>query len=704
MTWHPLGSDPSGYGNGICQQRFDAAGTAVGGEIDVNERTSDDQQIPTVTALNDGGWVVTWTSRNGSSYDVLQQRYDTRGAALGYETRVNTTIYSNGYNRASVVTALADGGRVVAWEGIPGSGSIYQQRYDADGDRVGGETLVNTYGPSEQIHTLTTGADAVSADAGPSRVMAAPSTLTSLDDLDGGDGYDTIEMSTAGTLDLTAPSALPGYEALLGTSGDDTFVFDADRSATFTLFDGGAGHDALRIVGGGSVSFEGRSFSGIEEIRLDDAGGTSIRVGDAATALLADARNGVADAVEIAGDLSPEALVGLVARGFERIAFVREGAAQVVTVGADEIVPMVDDVAETRVWRSIEARYDPDFSPTSLVVEKDDGWRITTTHVDGQRASTRFVDAGDTNAVFMEYTDFYTDGVRTRRSGLQPIGSPRERQHLGDDLCGRCADVDADGRRERRRVPFRKDVILRRRRHDRRRLGSDLRRRIAPRPLPCRRPDPGGVDRRRPFGGRHRIGRPRPHGDRRPGRRHGIRERHRSSRSASVSFRELLRSGGAGSSLWNGDDEARMGDRFLDPPARPLLRRLRCVRRAPPTDVRARSNGCRLRRAFARSAMWCGASTRSRRQPSRGTHEAPHEPTSPPRDPACLRAMWPRRAGCTFAAEGRGGDASAPRRSRRRLNQRTRISVAAPRGTFRRLAMVHFASHIGPWGSRGGVS
>jgi len=138
----------------IFQQRYDANGVKVGTENRVNTTTADNQQYAASTALADGGWVVTWTSYNqvaGGGAEIYQQRYAANGTAVGGEVRVNATTAAQ--QDTSQVTALAGGGWVVTWQstGQDGSGlGIYQQRYAADGTAAGGETRVNTYTASDQ--------------------------------------------------------------------------------------------------------------------------------------------------------------------------------------------------------------------------------------------------------------------------------------------------------------------------------------------------------------------------------------------------------------------------------------------------------------------------------------------------------------------------------------------------------------------------
>ena len=141
-------------------------------DIQVNTTTTDnEQQYPSVAALNDGGFVIVWSSQgeDGSGWGVFGQRYDANGNTIDGEFQVNT--YTIGDQRWASVAALEDGGFVVAWTSRDQDGSndgIYAQRFDADGDPIqrsdgqGGmvndEFLVNTttgnYQNSAHVTTL----------------------------------------------------------------------------------------------------------------------------------------------------------------------------------------------------------------------------------------------------------------------------------------------------------------------------------------------------------------------------------------------------------------------------------------------------------------------------------------------------------------------------------------------------------------------
>ncbi|WP_417683881.1 tandem-95 repeat protein [Roseibium sp.] len=157
IVWSSYGQDGSSYG--VFGQRFDATGNPVGAEFQVNTYVNSTQYLPSVASLADGGFVVNWNSsgQDGSSYGIFAQRYDVDGDKVGGEFQVNT--YSNGYQFSNGdvsknVAGLADGGFVISWHdngGRDGSGyAVFAQQYDASGNAVGGEFQVNTYSTNTQ--------------------------------------------------------------------------------------------------------------------------------------------------------------------------------------------------------------------------------------------------------------------------------------------------------------------------------------------------------------------------------------------------------------------------------------------------------------------------------------------------------------------------------------------------------------------------
>ena len=121
VVWQSAGQD--GSGEGVFAQRFTATGERIGPEFQVNSQPLLSQTEPTVAALTDGGWVITWTDQNstdGSSWGIFAQQYDANGNPVGGEFQVNTTTAST--QQQPAVTGLTGGGYVISWTDPNNSG------------------------------------------------------------------------------------------------------------------------------------------------------------------------------------------------------------------------------------------------------------------------------------------------------------------------------------------------------------------------------------------------------------------------------------------------------------------------------------------------------------------------------------------------------------------------------------------------------
>jgi hypothetical protein len=136
-------------------QRFDALGNPTGAEFLVNTFTTGEQFGPGITGASDGGFVVEWSSgwEDGNSYGVAARRFDAAGNPIGTEFVVNT--YTTGSQGLGALAVEANGNLVAVWwdnSNRDGRGSaIFGQRYDAMGNRLGSEFQVNTYTWSDQV-------------------------------------------------------------------------------------------------------------------------------------------------------------------------------------------------------------------------------------------------------------------------------------------------------------------------------------------------------------------------------------------------------------------------------------------------------------------------------------------------------------------------------------------------------------------------
>lgn len=126
---------------------------ATGGEIQVNTTTTSYQVNPVVAADGAGGFLVVWHSfgQDGSDDSVQARRFDAAGTAVGVEFQVNTTVdYDQGFPSVAAIAGL---GFVVVWESFGPEGdadSVQARWFDAEGAAIGDELQVNTFTTSDQ--------------------------------------------------------------------------------------------------------------------------------------------------------------------------------------------------------------------------------------------------------------------------------------------------------------------------------------------------------------------------------------------------------------------------------------------------------------------------------------------------------------------------------------------------------------------------
>ncbi|MEP0520984.1 MAG: hypothetical protein ABJO09_14150 [Hyphomicrobiales bacterium] len=323
VSWTSSGQD--GSNSGIYGQRYDNAGVAVGSEFHINTGvTSSTQNEPSIASLSDGGFVVTWqdaSGADGNGYSVRGQLYGSDGIAIGSEFQVNTYTSSTQYQPS--VTGLVDGGFVVSWASKDQDGSnygIYAQRYDAAGVVVGSEFQINEFTSGRQylpsITALSQGGFVVSWSSdnqdgsgyGIYSKVYSPEVSYLIgglgsdllvggfgndqlnggaggDNLVGGGGNDILKGGFGNDV-LTGGS---GLDELNGGAGDDDLhIDDDDFDAIGDLnIDGGDGEDTLHHTGTHEldISFEDH---GIEHLNSgsgdDDVSGSyegnTINLGD----------------------------------------------------------------------------------------------------------------------------------------------------------------------------------------------------------------------------------------------------------------------------------------------------------------------------------------------------------------------------------------------------------------------------------------
>jgi len=143
---------------------FDADGTERISEFLVNENTDSGQYEPIVTELDNGSFVISWTTRDaeqdGSGYAVKARIFNADGTEQVSEFLVNSYTQNSQYD--SEITALEGGGFIITWssldhqQGDNDTSAVKARIFDADGNEIVSEFLVNNYIDGRQVNPNVT--------------------------------------------------------------------------------------------------------------------------------------------------------------------------------------------------------------------------------------------------------------------------------------------------------------------------------------------------------------------------------------------------------------------------------------------------------------------------------------------------------------------------------------------------------------------
>ncbi len=131
-------------------------------EARVNAQTSGNQNLPAVASLPSGGWVAVYqayfSSPTSRKFDVAARLISNQGLPTGTtDIVVNTTVAADQTNPD--VACFPGGKFVVVWQsdGQDGDlGGVVARVFDAAGDPLSGEVLVNTYTTGPQVFPRVT--------------------------------------------------------------------------------------------------------------------------------------------------------------------------------------------------------------------------------------------------------------------------------------------------------------------------------------------------------------------------------------------------------------------------------------------------------------------------------------------------------------------------------------------------------------------
>jgi len=329
IVWSAYGHSSDGSQWGVFGQRYDAAGNRLGGEFRINTYTTDDQLDAHVAMDANGNFVVVWSSFNqdGSGYGIFGKRFNAAGTAIGSEFRINQRTLHWQYEPDVAMDRF--GNFVVTWTSIGQDlpdvidAGVFARIYYADGSdfidptdpartRALGEFNVNALRLGDQnspVVTLSDNGTLAFAWVGPDadqtgvyyRVLGGQLNRTS---------SAPLSVYTLGNVYQSLSSSAPASSSLVltGTSGNDTFEFTgggtpgswvikvngvrhyATSGTTTVSFDGLGGYDTVIFKGTAGnetlyrwtdrAVFEGTGFvvtvSNVESLSAYGQGGTDV--------------------------------------------------------------------------------------------------------------------------------------------------------------------------------------------------------------------------------------------------------------------------------------------------------------------------------------------------------------------------------------------------------------------------------------------
>ncbi|MGV6858948.1 MAG: DUF4347 domain-containing protein [bacterium] len=144
----------------LVAQRYDASGNPVGGTININTTSANNQFDPDVAMDANGNFVVVWSSEDGSGdTNVVYRVFNNTGSPLTSELLANTT--TSGSQQFASVAYGGDGNFIITWSsqgqddgGDPNGWGVYARRFDGTTGAA-----IDTNGSTDEflVNATTTG-------------------------------------------------------------------------------------------------------------------------------------------------------------------------------------------------------------------------------------------------------------------------------------------------------------------------------------------------------------------------------------------------------------------------------------------------------------------------------------------------------------------------------------------------------------------
>ena len=287
VTWTTDGT--GGTNSGPRARIMNSDGTAFSGVLATATTTGGNQVGTTAAAIDGGGFVVFWFDED--THDLHGQRYNSNGARVGTEFDVENWTSTDISNIEA--TRMEDGRVAITWTADFSDQIVYQAIWDPR-DEANVTPVYTTNQqvgtPEGNIITVAAGTEEVYGHTGSDVILVNSTDETGLE-ADGGTGTDTFQMRNPGTYTLTG-TAITNFEELKFNNGAGAGLRDAtilaSQFAQFSTVDfaEGAGfQDILTILMGATSTVD---YSGLT---IQDF-------------------NGIDDKIEIIGDSTAETIIG----------------------------------------------------------------------------------------------------------------------------------------------------------------------------------------------------------------------------------------------------------------------------------------------------------------------------------------------------------------------------------------------------------
>ena len=182
IAWHSADLVDDTSGSGIRARLFNSDGSPVGDDFLVNSTTSGNQSNASVAALADGRFVVVWQSPEGGNLQIRARLISETGSAIGADFVINA-VGTNDQSTPSVA-AIADGRFIVTWHSNDGTADV--SGFGIRGQIFDPKIFMGTDGNDNWIGGAL--ADTISGDDGADVLRGGAGN----DIIRGGEGNDTL--------------------------------------------------------------------------------------------------------------------------------------------------------------------------------------------------------------------------------------------------------------------------------------------------------------------------------------------------------------------------------------------------------------------------------------------------------------------------------------------------------------------------------